>query len=721
MECGSTVPFIFSSLEELNNHLAKCERADKISIPALELLKKRSICLEQFIFVMGPAIKSYSDLNSQNLLLLAKSIQRLFPKDEQSETDKIALSTFWKVVKESQKRDVIYKSSLELPPALVGVGEREELREDLSEKCLMDAKEIMSLSTKERLDLALSLYSHPAVDVLEEAKRFQSILSCLYMEDLSFRQLSVDVHLALEIDRFQRLYREGCQQIIQTSPFFEATFFEFPEEIKNSDEFAFWLKVSPFIEIYEHGGKNQFMIKPCPKSESLSSLQANANYYLAKAQSEKFKFIVQKIIFALEKEKVLFRYAKELKKRTNPLINRIVEWAFIHDVTSEKFVTPLFYFILKLVGDERKQAIEVSLKPFDLDLPRDLNMRDYQLRQKIIEIWVKERNNQKFFFDSVLASLKDLVRQVSPHSSIKKALFECQKNTFEGSGNLSSDFYRLPISLPTLENSSSTPSSQASFDWIPSTQKNLGKAKKLPYRCPKQSFKGKSKKSKKSEAKEKEKERENPPLKGVSSRPPNSPIHSIPTKLRTIESSRPFPYKYALRVERWRQYEIGKSLPQEDFPEYADKSLEYQELTHIFHFLSPLVDQLFEDWAIRSQRKNATTGEMDYWDIIPAEIKFKGEVYRGVITYATNKQKICYHRCFTKYVETEIITNIIKKTFDKFDFPDLQTFGQILSQSKKRKPIVVSNEQIQIDSILGTAEIINFNSNYQIKLFKSTI
>ncbi len=735
MELSRTTPFIPLSLEELNAYLEKCNQPSDISFQAMEDYQKKPICLTHFFSALGPRVQSYSDLTPLHLLSFVRSLQRLFPKENYSELDRKALALFWANIKEIQKQDTPLQPLAPLYTATLRNEDEKEVVNLSAEEILVRSREILNQSPEERLEETLSIYSAIPKDIFEKAKRLQDILALLYIEDELFRQLAIDTHLVLDLQRVQSDYRQGCQQIIRTSSFSEATLFDLPEEIDDSEEFAFWLQLCFHLEVYDKEKKLQVMFKPVSKSDvrSFHSIVKKARYLEANSKSTKTKFLAQKTLLYWETEKASSKF-KRLCNKTISLIKRIQEWANNDDrYLPEQLVTPLSYFILSLVNQELNKALRN---------PRDLTITNYQDRQKAIDVWVSKRENQRQFFDFVLSALDKVILEKSNPCHQKKILLAYRKNAFEKHGVFSTKVFDIPLSLPNLQETLATlppkcASDQKSF--LPQTPLKPRKAEVFFTKKKKLQSQNKSqnralftdqlnspddplaadrKSTEMNRRKTQEEEKEDPSEKRALQIPNRQP-HSVPSLFQKGLMS-PFPYDYHPRVERWHQHPISEPLSPTDFPEYVENPLEYQQRMHLFHALSPAVDQFFEAWAIKSRRKNKTTGEQDSWDIIPAEIAFKEKVYRGIIAFATNKRKICYHKCFTEHIESEVIANIIQGRFDKFDFPDLRISQEILSKQKKSKRLLKSEEAITIDSILGTAEIINSNQGYKIKLFSTS-
>ena len=309
MEIPRITPFIYSSLEDLNDYLEQCQQPSDISLQAMEVCQKKLECLAHFLDILGPAVQSYSDLTSLNLPSFARSMQRLFPKENYSELDKKVLSIFWTNIKEIQKLNTSIQPAA--PPYTVTLSceDEKEVVNFSAEEILARSRKILNQSHEQRLEDALAFYPNPPKDIFEKAKGCKTF-SLLYIEDELFRQLAVDTHLALYLISVQRDYRQGCQQIIRISPYFEATLFELPKEINDSEEFAFWLKLCIHLEVYDEGEKPQVMFKPIPKSipKSLTSIVEKARFLEANSKSPKTKFLAQKTLLYWQTEKACSRF-----------------------------------------------------------------------------------------------------------------------------------------------------------------------------------------------------------------------------------------------------------------------------------------------------------------------------------------------------------------------------------------------------------------------------
>lgn len=140
---------------------------------------------------------------------------------------------------------------------------------------------------------------------------------------------------------------------------------------------------------------------------------------------------------------------------------------------------------------------------------------------------------------------------------------------------------------------------------------------------------------------------------------------------------------------------------------------------HIFHSPHKLVDQ-FSSLGIQGTWCNTKRNQDDLRYIIPAEITFEGKSHRGLITYAIDRNtNICYHRFFTEKKDRDLVYQIINKTFDENDFPELK---DVVNSPPPSKPKYLAEYKctVAIDDRTGNVEIQDHDRGVLIKLFKTS-
>lgn len=106
--------------------------------------------------------------------------------------------------------------------------------------------------------------------------------------------------------------------------------------------------------------------------------------------------------------------------------------------------------------------------------------------------------------------------------------------------------------------------------------------------------------------------------------------------------------------------------------------------------------------------------EIKGW-IIPTEIIFQNNSYRGLISYLMSP-KGCHAKSFNPVSDGYIMHTVIGQTWEPSSF-------SLLNQEEFLPPPTLSSSQttVEIDPLFGHVMLINQQQNYTIKLFKSTI
>lgn len=160
-------------------------------------------------------------------------------------------------------------------------------------------------------------------------------------------------------------------------------------------------------------------------------------------------------------------------------------------------------------------------------------------------------------------------------------------------------------------------------------------------------------------------------------------------------------FQYHRRVQRW--FETSLPLSKTRFPEYHLKSPQYQQLMLRLHRLIPLVD-FFSLRGLMIKTKSKRGGDIER-RILPAEIETSLGKQQGVIIWAINTQKICYHRFFHIKLESEQILNTVKKAFT-----DSQSVEEDELSSKDSTLLEFFNSAddfVEVDEISETATLRN--------------
>ena len=240
------------SLDELIRCMQSCSRAEelkeKISLP---VLRKGAFSQGRFIAAIRYPFESYTDLTFAKWKTFLTRLKVLFPVTDSK--DAKALETFQAFVK---KRIVAMTPSLAAaltPQPVEGLAFAHSLalRNGEWQKVHLTTEEYVEalegeflLSEQARLKKALEKEDVSSLD--RRASAYQIILSLLMLEVNLMKLTSHFVEVALKIHELQAKLREGSILVMRISPYDEATLFEIPFDIEDSDEFALWLNLSPF-------------------------------------------------------------------------------------------------------------------------------------------------------------------------------------------------------------------------------------------------------------------------------------------------------------------------------------------------------------------------------------------------------------------------------------------------------------------------------------------
>lgn len=292
MECQSYPSIIPTSFRELNSYLENCQTANDIHIEAFKLFTKISISLDNFIFVLGPTIFSYPDVNDDNLSLFSRKLEKLFPDGDRSEEDKKTMIAFWQQIKQNKNKRPEAEPERIYTGSYLCNNSNNNQRFVLSlNEILENQIEVLHTAPAERLKEIQLLYPNKPCDYFEEARRLNTILSLLHVEVRLMKQMAVSNGLLLDIIRAKDIYFEGLETFPVT-PFHEIALFEIPGTFENPEEFSFWIQLACFLEIHQKEDKIQVFIKPSNANidETTYSLLKNCNSLKPMRKAKKQKF-----------------------------------------------------------------------------------------------------------------------------------------------------------------------------------------------------------------------------------------------------------------------------------------------------------------------------------------------------------------------------------------------------------------------------------------------
>lgn len=710
------------SLAQFNNILERSNSPSDLrrSFSFAEDNFKACFCLKTFIDATKFLIESYHDLNRKGFQICLKKIKQFFPNPTENDV---------KAVLEFQTKINVffyYRFANFCPEVRVIVqqvaalrhldAQRLHLKKLCSDEQLLRASEIFRLTDEERIKEAFLIES--ASTDMQKGDICQLMLNMLVLETDLMQTASLFYDDFLKYDKINKLTLNGCDRILRLSALQEMRLFKIPSNLENTDVFAFWLNLSPYIELSEDAGHLYASLKSTRISD-IHKTKQYLNHLNASTPSDDVKFLITNYLASIERffcGKNLHKTIKKVKKfLSDATVTALAARSFSDQL--EYIATPCAYWLFSVF-----KQIFVNIA---FDCPREMPEQDLQNIKMGLQFFLDIKERQRSLFSACLNELNLLAVNNPKYRkvfiSFKKCLTENAAVPLTSLREYPSDYKifgpsstMYPQALAkgeelTLGIQNQKISSKAAIDVKPSTT-GAGKGKSAPTFNASNKALGEVK-----------------PIKALSKKAPRD-VHAQEAPLGTenkrmpleITTSKdavvPFPYKFDARVLRWREHPFKTPLPQAIFPEYADKALNYQVLMHLFHSLD-LVDP-FISKGMHGQWRNVQGGKNDIRIVLPAEIAFRGEKHRGLITYAIDAlTQTCYHCFFTKKINQNILSLSVKRIFDENDFPELQKAASYSKSKPKQRPIKNSNARISEDPITGNVLIEDFERGVGIKLF----
>lgn len=677
--------------------------------------KKHGFTLSSFINATKFLIESYQDLNCKKFRFCIKKIKQIFPIS--TENDLITIHAFVSKI----NTFFYYRITKFVPEAKVILRQPTHLQKLCAEKQLLQASEIFLFSDQERIEEAFLIES--AITDAQKAYICQLILNFLVVESDLIKLTSQFFDDFVKYNETNDFSMLGCSRLLRLSAFLEMRLFPIHSDLENTDIFAFWLNLSPYLDLFKDfdTGDLYASLKPIHVDDVNFNIKEHFNHLKAITTNNDVKFFIDAWLKAIE----LFSCGKKISKSIktlNKFIANVTKSALSSETYSDQLeylATPAAYWLFSVIRKIFVETIQYS--------QREIPKEDLFKIKQGLQFFSDNKKSQRTLFSASLERLNLLIasnpRQKKDFMLFKKDLTEA--STFRlgplrqypcDDEILESPNTRFSTCQKILKEKKSTPKSKrarapskAMTPLIASTVKagdvclspTLNALNKKPCEhkqiapviIAKETFHAQAK------------------CEPISMRkPPDCPLSK--------DLASPFPYKLDCRVSRWSEHPFKTALPSNIFPEYAEKPLNYQILMHLFHNLD-LVDP-FISKGIRGQWKNSNREKNDIRFVIPAEITFEEKKQRGLITYAIDVQtQICYHRFFTNKIDKDILSLSIKKIFDENDFPELQK-AVILSKSKAKQYTIKSSQaQISEDPLTGNVLIEDFERKVKIKLFNT--
>lgn len=697
------------SMAMFNQKLENCQSVQDISENFKFIITdKIPLVLSVFINATEYLIQSFEDLNFNNWGFFKKKIAQIFP-DEQNNAE----------LKWLEKKILIKFRELysHLAVASKGVNENKNPTAEV-DAALSQVSDVFKSSLQERIESAFVIEN--ACKIENKARVLQLSLNFLIVESDLIRHTSPFVEAAFKTNALQNELRFGCDRIIRISSAAEITLFEIPIHLEETEEFSFWLQLSPYLDLSFEGNRLFASLKHIPIVDiSLPLFMEFLQNLQKKISNERLHFILLKWLQSLEYEIYFHNTTVNTMKTLLQFVKEIQSYSLLQFEYSREFefeITPISFYLFKLIND----YVVTSL----IEQPRDISPLVLQNLRRVLDLWENHKETQSKLFEEANRRLWPLIK------SNLKTLSHYNWDLTGPANGISGKMRPYPNVLKILdqtekaddlaEKTSQISTKSVKSVKIKSTSTQKMNTKKIVPKKTSQQHQNVSHSKINVETKEDSNSIPNLVKDETAKNEPGSVSlgkdkQELDLPILKVLPGETFPFKFDQRVQRWNDHSFGESFFDKEFPEYYDKDLEYQKLMHIFHAPHHLVDR-FLSLGIEGTWLNVKNSKNDLRYVIPAEITYKKVRHRGLIVYAIDaKTNVCYHRFFTEKMDQDILYQVVNKVFNENDYPDLRNAVNI-GQFPLPKQNVVDSSSICIEA--GYVEIVDFDREVKIKLFK---
>lgn len=656
-----------SSFSDFIQRLEHCDPTTLgyLGVPGLK--NGSSSSLNVFLKSILYSVQSFSDLNIENTFRFLKRIHEIFPNDKRDVEDKKCLNVFLTILQEKGN------PKKEIPVEKITI-----------DMMLKSAHFLMSLSPSDRWKQIVER----ALLETPEQKLFhlQMFLNLLIAEEHHHEALGPWVHAALKGIDLQDKQSAMVEKVIHVDAFTYSASVSI-EKIETAEEYAFFYQIANYVNYKEKDGS----IFVTPKRLSFNEMKGAVQKLKqmlpiakhSRSMATKLLTFLECELSYLENKNKLQIFFKWVNKYKNSLVGKAV---LNINPLLEARIFPSFNYT-HAIFHEQLNSVAKSLQA---DIPLELNREEFESYKRLIEFWHSTRKQQQEFYQFLLGELNQLGTKVEKRKFLsykKDLLFALPGETAQG---LPDKLPLIPLSQDLKELLKIPP------EVIPPKKEKLKKTAVIAPTKPK---------------KRKETVQKNPEKEEVISEEPipEPEIESFKDlSPEQVPFRKTFPYQYSDRVQRWLNLPIGATLSSDQFPEYADRSLEKQRLAHAFHAFSPLVDD-FLSLAIQGKWTN-NKGQESHGCVFVAQISFEGKKYRGIISYGIDGH--CYHRCFSERTDYYTLNKKVEQKLNESDFPDW-TFTN--SAPSKYIRTEIKNTKVSINREFGYITI--KDSRMTVKLF----
>lgn len=710
------------SLNALITQMEQCkDLKDLAGLVGLKSAQDEKITLEKFLHGMEFPVESYSDLTNENFKKFVGRVRVLFPL--QNEREKAIFSLFRERIEE--KIVAVNRNTVSLPTLYTGTVLVQNTSIAISmtfEGWIKQAEELLSHPPEIRLADALSLVTPPSAS--KKANMLQIILSLLVMEQQAMQLIQNYAAIGLESIECTQKSREGSAKVLRLNAVREVTLFELPSSLDEPEAFASWLSLCPYLEIREHEGKSYACIVPIEKWKvDASFIESQLHLLRSRTTDSSVLFLIDKIFLFHKKDaldKKLYIAALEQKKFRHFIEESLlVRETFPSDL--EARVTPIGYQTLTFFKKHLERMLTKSLQ----DLPKE----DFEQFDVLARRMQVHQAQQEAFYEFAYQALKTIVSRARD----RRSFIHHMKNLFVAPENASLALKDSIKVEPKPAVAAPKPTGLTGSKIPKSSQKKIGKKHtafaREDSRVMKVEESSTSSTSSSTRSQENfsllqpdvvriEEEHEAEVVEVVQCAKALSAIPLTSDKSASTQlPGQAFPYTFAERVARWHHYPFGTLLPAAEFPEYSAQSPQFQEKMHVYHVLHPFVDR-FLGLGIQAKWINRRDQKEDLRIVIVAEVAYKCERKRGVIVYTINVETgECYHKFFSEKIDRDILCQVITKTFDENDFPELKS-AILSTQQRKAIPVQMLSGTITVDPVFKYVDIRNPSQNLHIRLLK---
>lgn len=658
------------------------------------------LSLQTFILMVLNPLESYHDLNFNNWKIFITKVNELFP--DQTEEDK-------KLLTELETR--IRNRFLEIYPHL------NVQKKSTSKDIVSDLSKYFDVDIKERLSVAFKIENanHPD-SIYEKGEALQFILNVLILEKDLIDYATTFVEDMLQLNSLRNLLKREFIRFINFDGQRGAIFFEVPNNLEESKDFEFWLSLSPYLALVQDNDRTFATV--CMDKISIFDFKKFLLQLKEKPSSENVVALVEHWFECVE----YIIYERKISKNMKllQLICELPDSALASRETDHSpyllnLISPFYDHIIKLYEEILTNTRNFHFLPKNEDL---LKMK------AIIDYWETQKINQKEMFNIANTELQDLIEQ---NPKQKRQLLKFTKDLTGPAKYACGPMRCYPDDIIILEDKKIEISPNISFE---KEEANLV-SKKSKAKNKKQLTKKELKKTTKSNFQANSSLPKIEVKNGIVNIETKEKKVGQPTLISATQPSKdefkeivpeipgsPFPYFNDARVQRWDNHPFGEPLLQEEFPEYCNMSSSQQELMHLFHAPHDLVNS-FISLGIKGEWLNVKRGKVDIRYSIPSEIEYNGKKRKGLINFSIDKEtNVCYHRCFTEKLGSEIFFQTVKKVFKDHDFPELEYAIEINQTSESKK--IISGATVALDKYTGNVTIEDSigDKKIVIKLFK---